>query len=129
MASVEIVLALALLQFIGMAMMVGVARGKYGVNAPAVSGNEFFERHYRVQMNTLELLVVLVPALLVAAKYWPPAWIAGLGAVYLIGRLIYWRAYVAAPASRGLGFALSFFPVLALVVVALVGALRAAFSG
>jgi hypothetical protein len=35
---------------------VGRARTRYGIKAPAVTGNENFERAYRVQMNTLEQL-------------------------------------------------------------------------
>ena len=42
--------------------LVGRARGQYGVKAPATTGNELFERHYRVQMNTLEQLVAAKPA-------------------------------------------------------------------
>ena len=100
---VDLVALLALVQFLFFGAMVGRARGRYGVKAPAVSGHEMFERALRVQMNTLELLVVLLPALYVAAKYWPQAWVAAAGAVYLVGRFVYWRSYVAAPASRGAG--------------------------
>ncbi len=74
-------------------------------------------------MNTLELLVALLPALFVAACFWPAAWVAGIGAVYLVGRFIYWRAYVSAPSSRGLGFVLSMLPVTLLVLMGLAGAL------
>lgn len=83
-----------------------------------------FERAYRVQMNTLELMVALLPALLIADKYWPQAYVAGTGAVYLVGRLLYWRSYTAAPSRRALGFALSMFPILALLIAALVGIVR-----
>ena len=58
----------ALLQFIFFGAQVGQARGKYGVNAPAVTGHEGFERIYRVQMNTLELLVPMLPAMYAAAR-------------------------------------------------------------
>jgi glutathione S-transferase len=78
---------------------------------------------YRVQMNTLETLVVFMPSLYLAARYWPAYLVAGLGAVYLIGRLIYWRAYVRDPAKRALGFMLSMVPTTALAVLALVGIL------
>jgi len=37
------------------------------VKAPAVSGHEMFERVYRVQMNTLELMVLLLPGLYLGA--------------------------------------------------------------
>jgi len=128
LAAVDIVALLALLQFLFFGSLVGQARGRYGVKAPAVSGDERFERIYRVQMNTLELLVMLLPALYAAARYWPPGWVAAAGAVYLLGRMVYWRAYVADPKRRGPGFLLSIAPVFALVLAALAGALRAAFS-
>jgi hypothetical protein len=77
------------------------ARGRYGVKAPAVTG-PMFERAYRVQMNTLELMVLFIPALYLAARYWPPAWAAAVGAVYGVGRLLYRAACLRDPASRGL---------------------------
>lgn len=121
---VDLVAVLALFQLMFFGVMVGHARAKYGVKAPAVSGHEMFERAYRVQMNTLELMVVFVPALFIAAQYWPQAWAAGAGVVYLIGRFIYWRSYIKAPSSRELGFGLSMLPVLALLIGALAGIVR-----
>lgn len=121
---VDLVAILAVIQFLFFGSMVGRARQQYGVKAPAVSGHEMFERAYRVQMNTLELLIAFLPALLIATKYWPQAWVAGIGAIYLIGRFIYWRSYTADPASRALGFALSMLPVLALVILAVAGIIR-----
>ncbi len=120
---VEIVAMLVVVQFLFFGALVGRARGKYGVKAPAVTGHEGFERAYRVQMNTLELMIALLPALFVAARFWPAEWVAGIGAIYLIGRFIYWRAYVVAPASRALGFALSMLPVMVLVLMGLAGAI------
>ena len=72
MAYVDIVTALALLQFVGSAFKVGGARGRYGVKAPAVTGNEIFERHFRVQQNTLEQLVVFLPGLYLFSHYLQP---------------------------------------------------------
>jgi glutathione S-transferase len=45
------------------AVNVGIARHRYGVRAPAINGHEMFERAYRVQMNTLEILVAFLPCL------------------------------------------------------------------
>lgn len=119
---VELVAMLVALQYLFFGALVGRARGLTGLKAPAVTGNETFERIYRVQMNTLELMVALLPALFVAARFWPASWVAGLGAVYLIGRFLYWRAYVSAPSGRALGFGLSMLPVMALLLMALAGA-------
>ncbi|HTW74644.1 MAG TPA: MAPEG family protein [Steroidobacteraceae bacterium] len=123
MALIVLVSILAILQFFFFAGMVGRARSRYGVSAPAVSGHEMFERYYRVQMNTLELLVMLLPALWFAALYVRPIWPFILGIVYLVGRTLYWRAYIAAPARRGPGFGLSMLPILILLGIGLVGCL------
>jgi len=52
MALIELITILALLQFLYFGILVGKARDRYGVKAPAVTGNENFERYLRVQMNT-----------------------------------------------------------------------------
>lgn len=122
MVLVEIVTVLALLQFVVFGALVGRARGKYGIGAPSVSGHEMFERYYRVQMNTLELLVVFVPGLWLAARYWSPFVVAAIGAVYLVGRVLYFRAYLSEPAKRGTGFVMSLGPAVLLLLATLVGA-------
>jgi len=124
MVYVQIVLALALLQFMAFGFAVGRARGVYNCPAPATTGNEMFERYFRVQMNTLEQLVVFIPAILLFAMRVDPRWAAGLGVVYLIGRILYFRGYVRDPKQRGLGFVLSAIPNMALVVGGLIGAMR-----
>ena len=126
---VTVVLSLALVEYIVFAVLVGRARGQYGVKAPAVTGHEMFERYYRVQMNTLELLVVFVPAILTFAHYVSARWAAGLGAVYLVGRVIYLMSYVKNPASRGAGFGLSMLPIMAMVVGTLIAAVQKVFGG
>ena len=123
---IDIVVCAALLQYFVFSSMTGRARGRYGVKAPATTGHEMFERAYRVQMNTLEMLVIFLPATYLAARYWSGAWVAGLGVVYLVGRVIYARAYLSDPASRSLGFGISAFPALVLLGGGLVGALLAA---
>jgi glutathione S-transferase len=127
MPYVHIVIVLALVQFIYFAIEVGKARAQYKVDAPATTGNEIFERHFRVQMNTLELVVVLVPGLLLFSQYLSPYVAAALGLVYLIGRMIYRTSYIKDPKSRSAGYGLSVLPVLALLGGALFGAIRAAF--
>jgi glutathione S-transferase len=127
MAYLDIVTALALLQFIVFGFKVGSARGKYGVKAPAVTGNEIFERCFRVQQNTLEQLVVFIPGLYIFGRYVNPLWAAGLGVVYLIGREIYAATYVKDPAKRSLGFGLTFLPSVILVAGSLIGGVRQLF--
>jgi uncharacterized membrane protein YecN with MAPEG domain len=122
---VHLVIGLALLQFFIFCMAVGRARETYKVPAPATTGNEVFERYFRVQMNTLEQLIIFVPSILMFAHYLNPCWAAALGAVYLIGRIMYFRAYVKAPGSRSWGFAVSSFPNLALLAGGIIGAVIA----
>ena len=122
MNAVDVVAMLAVFQYVVFGGLVGRARGTYGVKAPAITGPEPFERIYRAHMNTLEQLVALLPAMYVAARYWPANYVAAIGAVYLVGRVLYWRAYVQAPQSRGLGFMLSFLPIMILIFAALVPA-------
>jgi glutathione S-transferase len=122
MAYVDIVTALALLQFIYFGFHVGGARTKYGVKAPAVTGNEIFERHFRVQQNTLEQLIGFVPGLYLFSHYFNPLWAAALGVVYLVGRQVYAASYVKDPAKRGPGFGMTFLPTVILIVGGLIGA-------
>jgi glutathione S-transferase len=124
MAYVDIVTVLALLQFIVFGFKVGRARGRYGVKAPAITGNDTFERYFRVQQNTLELLVVLVPGLYLFSRYLNPLVAAVLGVIYLIGREVYAAAYVKEPAKRSAGYGMSFLPAAILVLGGLIGAVR-----
>jgi glutathione S-transferase len=124
MAYVDIVTALALIQFIVLGYKVGVARSKYRVSAPATTGNEIFERHFRVQQNTLEQLVVLLPGLYLFSRYFNPPIGAALGMVYLIGREVYAASYVKNPAKRSLGYGLTLLPMVILVAGGALGAVR-----
>ncbi|HMN20856.1 MAG TPA: MAPEG family protein [Ottowia sp.] len=123
---IHLVAVLALLEYLAFTVLTGRARVKYKIRAPATSGHEMFERAYRVQMNTLEQLVVFLPVLFLAGRYWPPAVVAGVGAVFLLGRVLYRHQYVKDPASRAPGFILTLLPNAALLLAALLGALRGA---
>lgn len=126
MPLVHLVIGLALAQFVFFLFAVGRARGTYKVQAPATTGNEIFERYFRVQMNTLELLVVFVPSILFFGQYCGDYIAAGLGVVYLIGRLIYFTSYVKDPKSRSVGYGLSLLPIMIFIVGTIIGAIRAA---
>jgi len=127
MAYVDIVTALAVLQFIVFGFKVGSARGRYGVKAPAITGNEIFERLFRVQQNTLEQLIAFLPGIYLFSHYFSPLVAAALGVLYLVGRELYAYSYVKDPAKRGLGYGLTFLPMVILVVGGLIGAIRALF--
>ena len=91
-----------------------------GVKAPATSGHEEFERMNRVHLNTMEQLVVFLPALWIHAYYANPLWGAALGAVFIVGRFIYRAEYLKDPGSRSPGFSMSFIPSAVLLIWSLV---------
>jgi uncharacterized membrane protein YecN with MAPEG domain len=124
MAYVLIVIVLALAQFIGFGIAVGRARERFKVTAPATTGNEEFERYFRVHMNTLEQLVAFLPAIWLFAQFVHPLWAAALGAVYLIGRQLYFMSYVKEPKSRGMGFMMTSMPILIMLLGVLWQAIR-----
>ncbi len=119
------VIALIFCLFTG--VVVGRMRSRHGVKAPSVTGAPEFERAYRVQMNTLEQFALFVPllwmatALPVASGYLAPA----LGLIWVIGRVIYMRAYMQDPAKREVGFGIGAVAVLGLLVLSIIGIGRA----
>ena len=126
MPLVQLVIGLALVQFFFFLFAVGKARVTYKVAAPATTGNEIFERYFRVQMNTLELLVMFVPAILMFGQFFGGYLAAALGVVYLIGRLIYFTTYVKNPSSRSAGYGISVLPIMIMIAGSIIGAIRAA---
>ena len=125
MPYVALVTVIALLEFQWFGIQVARARAKYGIKAPAIIGNEIFERHFRVQMNTLEQLVMFLPSLWLFAHFVSPIWASALGAVFLVGRVIYGVTYVRDPKTRSLGFALTALPTLIMILGIIVWAVHA----
>lgn len=124
-ASIHLVTLVALLEYFGFALAVGRARYRFGVKAPATSGNADFERYYRVQMNTLEQLIIFIPALWAFAIFVSVTAATVLGALFIIGRLLYFTGYTKAAEKRSIGFGLSTLPMLVLLIGGIVGAARA----
>ena len=125
MAYVQLVIVLALIEFAVFGYAVGQARTRYSVPAPATSGHEAFERCFRAHMNTLEQLVVFLPSIWLFAHY-INAWIAvALGALFIIGRALYFRGYMQSAQTRHAGFMISAIPNVTLLVGALIGVIRA----
>lgn len=122
MAAVTIVVLLALLEYLFFGLRVGAARAKYGVKAPAITGDPAFERYFRIHQNTLENLVVFIPAIWLFGLYISPLWAAGIGLVFVIARLLYYLGYAAAPEKRAAGFGIGWLACVVLVIGALVGA-------
>ena len=124
MEAVAIVTILVLAQYVYFGIQVGAARERCGVKAPATSGNPEFERVNRVHHNTQEQLIVLLPAMWMFAHYVKPLWAAGFGVLFLIGRFVYDREYRKDPATRTIGFTLSFLPGVIMIVWVLFVAVR-----
>lgn len=125
---VHAVIGLALLQFIVFGGLVGRARVKTGVKAPATTGDPVFERTIRVQYNTMEQLVVFIPGMLLFGSYINTVAAAVLGLVFIIGRIIYYHAYLEDPPTRSLGFGLTILPTTILVLGGLGGAVWSALG-
>ena len=122
MEATVLVTFIALAQYILFGIQVGSVRQKCDAPAPAQTGPEEFERMNRVHLNTLEQLVVFIPALWMHALYANPNIGAAIGLVFIIGRFLYRSEYLKDPSSRGPGFTLSFVPSVTLLVWALVAA-------
>lgn len=122
MEYVAIVTILALLQAFVFAVQVGQQRVKHNVKAPAITGPAEFERAFRVHQNTIEQLIVFLPALWIFATYWRADVAAGLGLVFIIGRQVYRGAYLKDPASRSTGFSIGALAMTVLLLGGLVGA-------
>jgi len=106
---------LALVLYFWVAAEVSRMRGRHRVKAPAMTGPEPFERAVRVHLNTLEQLVPFLVALWICAAFFPlPA--AIIGAVWLVGRIIYALSYYADPAKRALGFTIGLIATLLLML-------------
>jgi glutathione S-transferase len=121
-AAVTLVALLVYFYAIG---LVGRARSQYGIKAPAVTGNEHFERAYRVQMNTLEQMALFLPALWLCAAYVSDRGAAIGGLIWVVGRVVYALAYVRDPATRGPGAMITLLASAGLWLGAVYGVVRA----
>jgi uncharacterized MAPEG superfamily protein len=116
------VIALALLEYFVFGFLVGRARGTYNVPAPAISGNPTFERYFRAHQNTLEQLIIFVPCMAIFSHVVSDSIAAGLGVVFIVGRALYMRGYVAEAGKRGLGFAIGALAQVVLLLGSVIGA-------
>lgn len=123
MELVAIIVILSLIQYFYFAMSAGIARGKYEVEAPATTGHPIFERKLRVQQNTLEQLVIFLPAIWLFAMYVSTGIAAIFGIVFIVGRAVYAQSYVAEPSKRTVGFTITFAAQVVLTIGALIGAI------
>ncbi|MDX1803057.1 MAG: MAPEG family protein [Alcanivorax sp.] len=125
MAWVAITTIIALLQCTLFSFLVGRARVKYQVHAPAISGQPVFDRVQRIHANTVEQLVVFLPALWLCGWFLEPRLAAAVGLLFIIGRQRYFNHYMDDPCQRGKGFLLGLASTLLLLLGALAGAILA----
>ncbi|NNL67017.1 MAG: MAPEG family protein [Myxococcales bacterium] len=124
---VAAVVVAVLIQYFYFGILVGRARSRAGIAAPAVTGDPVFERTLRVQQNTLEQLVIFLPCIGLFAHYVSPGLAAMLGLVFLLGRALYAAGYINEAGKRGPGFMITIVAQGILALGALFGALGAAF--
>ncbi|MEJ0022639.1 MAG: MAPEG family protein [Alphaproteobacteria bacterium] len=122
---IVLVSVFAICVYLWTCLRVAGARRKYGVLAPAISGDPVFDRHVRVQTNTLEWLPVFLAALWMASLYWAQTVAALLGLLWPLARIFYAVAYVNDPAKRSPGFGLQAASALGLLLLAMIGAVQA----
>jgi uncharacterized membrane protein YecN with MAPEG domain len=116
MVWVSTIVLLAVLHFVVLGMIVGGARARYHVPAPATTGHPTFERLFRVHQNSLEMLIAFIPSVWLYGWWVSQSWATGIGIVFLAGRLLYTFQYVRDPKSRRIGAMLSFVTVMILIV-------------
>lgn len=127
MEYVTLVVIIALLEYTFFSMMAGKARMDYKVPAPATTGNEIFERYLRVQQNTIEQLVLFIPSIYMFGTYIHAITAAVIGLVFIAARVVYYRTYTRDPKKRSIGFVLSMFSNLVLLLGSLIGLLKTFF--
>ncbi len=125
MVGVQIILVLALIEYLILGFNTGRARVKYDVKAPATTGHPLFERAYRVHQNTLEQLIVFVPSLLLFSYYVSARFAFILGLLFLIARAVYAVGYTRDPEQRIYGAGLTALVNAVLLIGSLVGLLIA----
>jgi glutathione S-transferase len=122
MEALAIVTVLALIQSVLFAFLVGKSREEHGVSAPLMTGPDEFLREFRVHMNTVENLIVFIPALWMFGYFVGPYWAAGIGLVYVISRFMYRAAYTGNPEKRSLPFTIGLACQVILLLGTIVGA-------
>ena len=121
MEPVAFITVIALMQVMVFQGRVARARNEFNVLGPATSGHPVWERYNRVHLNTVENLVAFIPLLWICG-FFLNAWLAALlGALFVVARGIYSRAYIAEPSRRAAGSWLTFAALALLALGSLIG--------
>ncbi len=121
MNAIITITVLSLMQYFFFGALVGKARAALGINAPRMEGSEAFECLVRVHLNTMERLVMFMPLLWMASRFWNPLWVSAAGALFLVARVLYWRGYVRSPERRKVGNILTVVAIALLLLANLAG--------
>ena len=111
----------ALVVYVWMGINAGKARVTYKVPAPLMDGPVEFQSVQRVQANTVEQMVLFLPALWMCAAFLGDRWAAGGGLLWVVGRIVYAQGYYKDPAKRSAGFGISFGASAMLMIGTVVG--------
>jgi glutathione S-transferase len=111
-----------------MSLQTGKTRVRTNTPAPAMSGPDELMRAIRVHENTMEGLILYLPALWLFALTVGDLWAALVGIFYPVGRFLYARGYYAAADKRGLGFTVGLLSTAVLYVGALIALVMAALQ-
>ena len=94
---------------------VGRARARFKIDAPAMDGPPAFLSVLRVHANTVEQLVLFLPALWLCAIFYNDRFAALCAAVWIAGRILYAVGYYRDPAKRGPGFGIALLATVVLI--------------
>ncbi|HSC14067.1 MAG TPA: MAPEG family protein [Gammaproteobacteria bacterium] len=125
MELVYVTIVLALVEYMVMGALVGFARAKYKIAAPALTGHPDFERTNRVHVNTLENLIIFIPSVWIFGTYLSELWAAILGFLFVGARAIYAIGYLQAAEKRSVGAGITGMVEIALIAGSLIGLARA----
>lgn len=117
--SIAIVTLITGIVVFAMALTVSRTHSKTGILAPTMTGDAVLERVIRAHSNTLEWLPIFLASMWLFAIYWSATWAAGLGAVWIIGRIIYFVGYRSDANKRFPGFFIQTIAHFALMLGAL----------
>ncbi|NEN93518.1 MAG: MAPEG family protein [Okeania sp. SIO3H1] len=119
----SLITVVSLFMYFVVTINVGRARSKYNITPPQMTGDPNFERVLRVQQNTVEQIILFLPSLWLFSLFISPLWGAGIGTVWVVGRILFAWGYYQAAEKRALGFGISSLAIIALLIGALVGIL------
>ncbi len=123
-----LVTLLMLAIYFWMSLQTARVRTRTNTPAPAMSGSDELMRAIRVHENTMEGLILYLPALWLFALTVGDLWAALIGIFYPIGRILYARGYYAAANKRSTGFTIGILATAILYVGALISLVMAAIQ-